>query len=98
MQLTGFVSRPDGTVAMYSSGAIGRLVAALTINFLKYLDDARKGRHYYTRPGHRFARPEERRERERASTVYSSDAPCGRHGRPGGTVQKVDGHPIYFTP
>jgi hypothetical protein len=39
LQATGFVLRPDGTVAVavYSSTAIGRLVAADTINFLKYL-------------------------------------------------------------
>src|SRR6266700_4870445 len=42
--------------------------------------DARKGRHYYTRRGHRFARPEPTCERKRARAVYSSDAPCGRHG------------------
>ena len=42
LQATGFVLRPDGTVAVavYSSGAIGRLVAADTINFLKYLQKA----------------------------------------------------------
>jgi peroxiredoxin len=39
LQATGFVLRPNGTgaVAVYSSGAIGRLVAADTINYLKYL-------------------------------------------------------------
>ncbi len=39
LQATGFVLRPEGTVAVavYSSGAIGRLVAADTINYLKYL-------------------------------------------------------------
>ncbi len=39
LQATGFVLRPDGTiaVAVYSSGAIGRLVAADTMNFIKYL-------------------------------------------------------------
>ena len=39
LQAAGFVLQPDGTVAVavYSSGAIGRLVAADTINFLKYL-------------------------------------------------------------
>ncbi len=39
LQATGFVLKPDGTVAVavYSSSAIGRLVAADTINFLKYL-------------------------------------------------------------
>jgi peroxiredoxin len=42
LQATDFVLRPDGTVALavYSSGAIGRLVAADTINFLKYLQKA----------------------------------------------------------
>src|SRR6266487_3411735 len=43
--------------------------------------DARKGRHYYTTAS------------QDEACVYSSDAPCGRHGGPGGTVQKVDGHP-----
>jgi peroxiredoxin len=39
LQATGFVLRPDGTVAVavYSSSAIGRLVAADTINYIKYL-------------------------------------------------------------
>ena len=43
LQATDFVLRPDGTVAVavYSSSAIGRLVAADTINFLKYLQKAR---------------------------------------------------------
>jgi peroxiredoxin len=42
LQATGFVLRPNGTVAVavYSSSAIGRLVAADTINFLKYLQKA----------------------------------------------------------
>jgi peroxiredoxin len=42
LQATGFVLRPEGTVAVavYSSSAIGRLVAADTINFLKYLQKA----------------------------------------------------------
>ena len=42
LQATGFVLRPDGTVAVavYSSSAIGRLVATDTINFLKYLQKA----------------------------------------------------------
>jgi len=42
LQATGFVLRPDGTVAVavYSSGAIGRLVAADTLGFLKYLQKA----------------------------------------------------------
>lgn len=42
LQATGFVLRPDGTVAVsvYSSGAIGRLVAADTINYIKYLQKA----------------------------------------------------------
>jgi peroxiredoxin len=42
LQATGFVLRPDGTVAVavYSSSAIGRLVAADTINLLKYLQKA----------------------------------------------------------
>jgi peroxiredoxin len=42
LQATGFVLRPDGTVAVavYSSSAIGRLVAADTVNFLKYLQQA----------------------------------------------------------
>jgi peroxiredoxin len=39
LQATGFVLKPDGTIAVsvYSSGAIGRLVAADTINFIKYM-------------------------------------------------------------
>jgi peroxiredoxin len=39
LQATGFVLRPDGTVAVavYSGSAIGRLVAADTINYIKYL-------------------------------------------------------------
>src|SRR5437588_9805096 len=39
LQATGFVLGPEGTVAVavYSSSAIGRLVVADTINFLKYL-------------------------------------------------------------
>ncbi len=39
LQATGFVLMPDGKIALavYSSGAIGRLVAADTIGFLKYL-------------------------------------------------------------
>jgi len=42
LQATGFVFRPNGTVtvAIYSSGATGRLVAADTISFLKYLQQA----------------------------------------------------------
>ncbi|GAC1355509.1 MAG: redoxin domain-containing protein [Ktedonobacteraceae bacterium] len=38
LQATGFVLQPDGKVAVsvYSSGAIGRLVAADTANFIKY--------------------------------------------------------------
>lgn len=42
LQATGFVLLPDGTIALavYSSGAIGRLVAADTINFIKYLQQA----------------------------------------------------------
>ena len=42
LQATNFVLRPDGTVAVvvYSSSAIGRLVAADTVNFLKYLQKA----------------------------------------------------------
>lgn len=42
LQATGFVLQPDGTiaVAVYSSAAIGRLVAADTINFIKYLQQA----------------------------------------------------------
>src|SRR6266566_692166 len=42
LQATGFVLGPEGTVAVavYSSSAIGRLVAADTINFLKYLQKA----------------------------------------------------------
>ena len=42
LQATGFVLRPDGTVAVavYSSSAIGRLVAADTVNYLKYLQKA----------------------------------------------------------
>ncbi|WP_255553329.1 hypothetical protein [Ktedonobacter sp. SOSP1-52] len=39
MQATGFVLQPDGTIAVSvsSSDAIGRLVAADTINFIKYM-------------------------------------------------------------
>ena len=39
LQATGFVLRPDGKIAVsvYSSGAIGRFVAADTINFIKYI-------------------------------------------------------------
>ena len=39
LQATGFLLRPDGTiaVAVHSSSAIGRLVAADTVNYLKYL-------------------------------------------------------------
>ena len=39
LQATGFVLRPNGSVAVavYSSSAIGRLVAADTINYVKYL-------------------------------------------------------------
>jgi peroxiredoxin len=42
LQATGFVLKPDGTIAVsvYSSGAIGRLVAADTIKFIKYLQKA----------------------------------------------------------
>jgi peroxiredoxin len=42
LQATGFVLRPNGTVAVavYSSSAIGRLVAADTVNYLKYLQKA----------------------------------------------------------
>ncbi len=42
LQATGFVLRPDGTVAVavYSSNTIGRLVAADTINYIKYLQKA----------------------------------------------------------
>lgn len=38
LQATGFVLQPDGRIAVsvYSSGAIGRLVATDTINFIKY--------------------------------------------------------------
>ncbi len=38
LQATGFVLQPDGKIAVsvYSSAAIGRLVAADTINFIKY--------------------------------------------------------------
>ena len=38
LQATGFVLRPDGKIVLsvYSSGAIGRLVANDTINFIKY--------------------------------------------------------------
>src|SRR6266516_6810424 len=47
--------------------------------------DGRKGRHYYTLAGPRFARPDHRMYvRARASkNVYSSDGPCGRHGGAG---------------
>lgn len=42
LQATGFVLKPDGTcaVSVYSSGAIGRLVATDTINFIKYMQKA----------------------------------------------------------
>ncbi len=42
LQATDFVLRPDGAIALavYSSGAIGRLVAADTVNYLKYLQKA----------------------------------------------------------
>jgi len=39
LQATNFILRPDGTVALavYSSGAIGRLAAADTVNYLRSL-------------------------------------------------------------
>ena len=39
IQATGFILQPDGTIALavYSSGAVGRLVASDTVGFLKYL-------------------------------------------------------------
>ena len=39
LQATGFVLRPDGTVALslYSSGAVGRLNAADTLGFIRYV-------------------------------------------------------------
>ena len=39
LQATGFVLKPDGTVAIavYSSGAVGRLVAEDTLGLVKYL-------------------------------------------------------------
>jgi peroxiredoxin len=42
LQATNFVIRPDGTIAMaiYSSGALGRLVAADAVNYVKYLQKA----------------------------------------------------------
>jgi peroxiredoxin len=42
LQATGFVLQPDGKIAVSvrSSSAIGRLVAADTINFIKYLQQA----------------------------------------------------------
>ena len=42
LQATGFALRPNGmvAVAVYSSSAIGRLVAADIINFIKYLQKA----------------------------------------------------------
>ncbi len=42
LQATGFVLKPDGTIAVsvYSSGAIGRLAATDTINFIKYMQKA----------------------------------------------------------
>lgn len=41
LQSTGFVLAPDGTVrlAVYSSGAIGRLVADDVIGFVRYLSE-----------------------------------------------------------
>jgi len=43
LQATGFVLKPDSTVAVsvYSSGAIGRLVAKDTLNFIKYVQQAK---------------------------------------------------------
>ena len=39
LQATGFVLKPDGTIAtaVYSSGAVGRLVAEDTLGLVKYL-------------------------------------------------------------
>ncbi len=39
LQATGFVLQPDGKIAVsaYSSGAIGRLAAADTANFVNYM-------------------------------------------------------------
>ena len=44
LQATGFVLQPDGkvVVSVYSSGAIGRLVAADTLNFIKYVQQQAK--------------------------------------------------------
>lgn len=44
LQATGFVLQPDGKIAVsvYSSAAIGRLVAADTIKFIKYLQQQAK--------------------------------------------------------
>ena len=41
LQSTGFILAPDGTVrlAVYSSGAIGRLVADDVIGFIRYLTE-----------------------------------------------------------
>jgi peroxiredoxin len=44
LQATGFLLQPDGKVALsvYSSGAIGRLVAADSIKLLKYLQQQKE--------------------------------------------------------
>lgn len=41
LQSTGFILAPDGTIrlAVYSSGAIGRLVADDVVGFIRYLTD-----------------------------------------------------------
>src|SRR6266566_3433920 len=55
--------------------------------------DDRKGRHYYTRVGHRFARPDhDITENEVSKTAYSSDDPCGHNEAE--WLHKNDSHPL----
>lgn len=44
LQATGFILRPDGTIALavYSTGAIGRLVSADVVSLLQYLQQTPK--------------------------------------------------------
>src|SRR6266699_6605220 len=50
--------------------------------FVSAEHDDRKGRHYYTRSERRFARSnDDVHTSEGSKNVYSSDDPCGRHGR-----------------
>ncbi len=62
--------------------------------------DDRKGRHYYTRVGYRFARPDhDITASEVSKNAYSSDDPCGHHeaewqlSTPH-TLHKNDSHPL----